>query len=207
VRQLLIDVSKKMHWNSFRFCIGPAPDRWLDIADEAGLLIQNEFFIWGCHRSWDTGELIAEFKGWMQDNWNHPSIALWDACNETTGPTLGDKIIPAVRNLDLSNRQWENGYNLPAGPDDPVEIHPYMAIGPSFKMTDLETMNGFDRPSGTHTTAHARILNEYGNLELNRDGSPAGQSRSVFERIVGANATPKQRFDIAAYLLAGETKF
>ena len=68
-------------------------------------------------------------------------------------------------------------------------------------------MNGFDRPSGTHTTAHARILNEYGNLELNRDGSPARQSRSVFERIVGANATPEQRFDIVAYLLAGETEF
>ena len=37
---------KRMHWNSFRFCIGPVPDMWFDIADEAGLLIQNEFFIW-----------------------------------------------------------------------------------------------------------------------------------------------------------------
>ena len=49
VRKLLIDLPKKMHWNSFRFCIGPVPDRWLDIADEAGLLIRNEFFIWGYH--------------------------------------------------------------------------------------------------------------------------------------------------------------
>ena len=35
-----------MNWNAFRFCIGPVPDNWLDIADEAGLLIQNEFFVW-----------------------------------------------------------------------------------------------------------------------------------------------------------------
>ena len=46
VRKLLVDIPKRMNWNSFRFCIGPVPDRWLDIADEAGLLIQNEFFMW-----------------------------------------------------------------------------------------------------------------------------------------------------------------
>jgi beta-galactosidase/beta-glucuronidase len=131
VRQLLIDIPKKMHWNSFRFCIGPVPDKWLDIADEARLLIQNEFFIWGYRRNWAPDELIAQFKGWMGDSWNHPSVALWDASNETTEATLGDKIIPAVRALDLSNRQWENSYNLPAGPDDPVENHPYIENGPN----------------------------------------------------------------------------
>ena len=43
-----------MHWNSFRFCIGPVPDTWLDIADEAGLLIQNEYFVW-TGRDWFKG--------------------------------------------------------------------------------------------------------------------------------------------------------
>ena len=37
----------------FRFCIGPVPDKWLEIADEAGLLIQNEFFVWGDRKQWD----------------------------------------------------------------------------------------------------------------------------------------------------------
>ena len=46
VRKLLGELPKKMHWNYFRFCIGPVPDRWLDICDEVGLLIQNEFFVW-----------------------------------------------------------------------------------------------------------------------------------------------------------------
>ena len=46
VRKLLVEIPKQMHWNSFRFCIGPVPDQWLEIADEAGLLIQNEYFVW-----------------------------------------------------------------------------------------------------------------------------------------------------------------
>jgi hypothetical protein len=36
VRKLLVDIPHRMHWNYFRFCIGPVPDRWLEICDEAG---------------------------------------------------------------------------------------------------------------------------------------------------------------------------
>jgi hypothetical protein len=207
VRQLLTDIPKKMHWNSFRFCIGPVPDKWLDIADEAGLLIQNEFFIWGYHKNWDTDELIRQYKGWMQDNWNHPSVAFWDAANETTEDTLGNTIIPAVRGLDLSNRQWENTYNLPAGPDDPVENHPYLLNSANFKMTDLETMNGFDRPNARHTSSHARIINEYDWLWLNRDGSPTLLTQATYERLLGANSTTEQRRDLSAYMWGGLTEF
>ena len=35
-----------MHWNSVRYCIGFPPEMWYDIADEEGLLIQDEFPIW-----------------------------------------------------------------------------------------------------------------------------------------------------------------
>ena len=124
VRKALVEIPHQMHWNSFRFCIGPVPDRWLEIADEAGLLIQNEYFVW-TGRDWhgpqnqvhfDTDEMIREYKEWMRDNWNHPSVVLWDANNETWDSSFGDKIIPAVRTLDLSNRPWENSYNPPAGP-------------------------------------------------------------------------------------------
>ena len=70
--------------------------------------------------------MIRQYKDWMRDNWNHPSVAVWDANNETKDDMFGDKIIPAVRALDLSNRPWENSYNPPAGPNDPVEDHPYL---------------------------------------------------------------------------------
>jgi len=41
-----------------RFCIGPVPDRWLEIADENGLLIQNEYMVW-TGNNW--GKFVADY--------------------------------------------------------------------------------------------------------------------------------------------------
>ncbi|HUY15401.1 MAG TPA: glycoside hydrolase family 2 TIM barrel-domain containing protein [Terriglobia bacterium] len=222
VRKLLVEIPKQMHWNSFRFCIGPVPDLWLDIADEAGLMIQNEFFVWTGHpswsteyngRQWDVDEMIRQYKEWIRDNWNHPSVAIWDANNETLDDIFAEKIIPAVRSLDLSGRPWENSYNGPQGPNDPVEDHPYLFIrnqsttGQPFKMTDLETMSGLSRNSVRPPQAHAMILNEYGWLWLNRDGSPTRLTTHIYENLLGAQATAEQRLALNAYLLAGLTEF
>lgn len=215
VRRLLVDLPKKMNWNSFRFTLGPAPRMWFDIADEAGLLVQNEFPIWQGHwDEWKQEELVTEFGEWMRDHWNHPSMAVWDASNETHAEFLRDKVLPAVRGLDLSNRPWDNGYTLPMGPDDPVEDHPYFFIGwwkPQYKpfaMTDLEKMVGAKTDwNAPHPTTHAVTINEYGWLWLNRDGSPTLLTDKVYEKLVGANATPAQRFEEYAYLLGGLTEF
>lgn len=217
VRKLLVEIPHEMHWNSFRFCIGPVPDRWLDIADEAGLLIQNEYFVW-TGNAWhgpenqvhfDSDQMIREYQEWMRDNWNHPSVAIWDANNETWDSAFGEKIIPAVRGLDLSNRPWENSYNPPQGPDDPVEDHPYefqaMADGGApFSMTTLESPGGMSpgAPSG-----HALILNEYGWLWLNRDGTPTELTKQLYPALLGTDATAQQRLALNAYLLAGITEY
>jgi len=42
----------------------------------------------------DTDEMIREYTEWMRDNWNHPSVVIWDANNETWDPAFGEKIIP-----------------------------------------------------------------------------------------------------------------
>ena len=217
VRKLLVEIPHEMHWNSFRFCIGPVPDRWLDIADEAGLLIQNEYFVWtgnAWHGSedqvhFDSDEMVQEYKEWLGDNWNHPSVAIWDANNETWDPAFGEKIIPAVRGLDLSNRPWENSYNPPVGPDDPVEDHPYefqtMADGGArFSMTTLENPGGM---SPGAPTGHALILNEYGWLWLNRDGTPTELTKNLYPTLLNKDATPQQRLALNAYLLAGITEY
>ncbi len=217
VRKLLVEIPREMHWNSFRFCIGPVPDRWLEIADEAGLLIQNEYFVWTGH-DWhgpenqvhfNTEQMIHEYKEWLRDNWNHPSVVIWDANNETWDPTFGEKIIPAVRDLDLSRRPWENSYNPPQGPDDPVEDHPYefqgMAGGGApFSMTTLESPGGM-APGAP--TGHALILNEYGWLWLNRDGTPTELTKNLYPALLGKNSTSEERLSLNAYLLAGLTEY
>lgn len=222
VRKALRDIPKQMHWNTFRFCIGPVPDKWLDIADEAGLLIQNEYFVWtggdwfnGDYRSTlDPNELITEYKEWMRDNWNHPSVVIWDADNETVNPEFGSKVIPAVRSLDLSNRPWENSYNPAVGADDPVEYHPYLfstlhekGDRPEFDMTQLEGWD--DAPfRASAPTGHAEILNEYGWLWLNRDGSTTKLTNDVYPKLLGPYPTSaEQRLKLDAYLLAGLTEF
>jgi hypothetical protein len=210
VRKLLIEIPKKLHWNAFRFCIGPVPDKWLEIADEAGLLIQNEFFVWTYRPQWDTQEMIRQYRDWMRDNWNHPSVAIWDADNETRADVLAD-IIRAVRPLDLSRRPWDNGYNLPSDPDDPVEDHPYLfsrvgAKDRAFDPRELEQMTGAKSTNSPHPTAHAAILNEYGWLWLNRDGTPTPLTRRVYDRIA-PGATKERLFELNAYYLGGLTEF
>lgn len=220
VRKLLTDLPKRLGWNCFRFCIGPVPDKWLDIADEAGLLIQYEYPIWTGPRSegkaeifkvYDEGQLIVEFSEWIRDNCNHPSVAIWDASNESWFPDLSTKIIPRVRTLDLSERPWENSYNPPAGPNDPVEQHPYLfepSSGNKIRidsMEDLEFRGGADRAG--LPTAHALILNEYGWLWVNRDGSPTTLTKKVWEKILPSNATPEDRLKEYAYLISGLTEY
>ena len=217
LKKFLVDIPKRMHWNAFRLCIGPVPQRWLDVADEAGLLLQYEYPVWDDreplrHSLWNEDEILTEYKEFVRDNWNHPSVVLWDASNETHWPYLGDKVIPVVRKMDLSNRAWENSYNGPQGPDDPYETHPYKFItyfsytwgdkSPIFHMSDLENGPGF-KPEWP---GHAAIINEYDWLWLHRDGHPTFLSQLVYDDIAGKNAPADRRFFLDAYLTAGLTE-
>ena len=214
-RKLLAGIPRQMHWNSFRLCIGPVPRHWLDIADEAGLLIQYEYPIWTgnelWHAAWDRRTLINEYQEFLRDNWNHPSIILWDAANETNSPLLRDQVIPWVRTMDKSNRAWEDGYTLPSGPDDPVEDHPYLFSAfmgsKTFSMAELEQRTGAKSTNSAHPTGHASFINEYGWLWLNRDGTPTKLTQKVYDTVAGPNATPAERFRWNAYLLAGLTEY
>ena len=214
VRRMFSELPRQMNWNSFRLCIGPVPDFWLDIADETGLLLQNEFFIWNGRTRFPpyrAGELLTQYSEWVRDNANHPSVAIWDASNETDAPVLRDVVIPQIRKLDLSNRPWDNGYAVPTGPDDPVEDHPYLFSrlysGRDFDMRELEQMTGAKTTNAGHPSAHATIINEYGWLWLKRDGTPTLLTERVYEKLLGKDAAPRQRQELYAYLLAGLTEF
>jgi len=215
VRKILVDVPRDMHWNCFRTTLGPPPDVWLDVADEAGLLVQLEFPIWVSsgpphrHKFWSEEELIAQFGEYLRDNWNHASVVLWDTSNETRWDFLGQTLIPAVRRLDLSDRPWENSYNLAQGPNDPYEDHPYKFGNPRFDMRSLERMKaepGKQR-GGLNPPDHAAIINEYDWLWLHRDGRPCLLSKGVFKHRLGPEAAPEECRALAAYLMGGLTEY
>lgn len=224
VKRLLVTIPHQLHWNSFRFTIGPVPERWLEIADENGLLIQNEYAVWTgspIYTSWrwpyDPDQMKSEYAEWMRDGWNHPSVVIWDATNESWAPDLTEKVLPAVRGLDLSNRAWENSYNEPGDVNDPLEDHTYFEEalqgvydvtggGRPFKIADLE---GYDGPPSNPFTksGHAKVINEYGWLWLNRDGSPTLLTSNIYPKLLGDRLnTTSNRRQLYARLLGGQTE-
>jgi beta-galactosidase len=221
VRKLLVSIPKKMHWNSFRSFAGALPDAWLDIADEAGMLIDYEYPIaYDLDKTLTKDLLIAEYSAWMRDSRNHASVAIWDACDECASPLLHDVVIPAVRPLDLSERPWEASWSGPVGPDDPVADHPYKFIAnvltetgrgefhvkSDFDPADLEFSYGGER-LGNPLTGHAMFINEYGWLWLNRDGSPTLLTQQLYPKLPYPVDTPEHRLETQAYLLAGLTEY
>jgi hypothetical protein len=203
---------KSMHWNALRYCIGFPPEFWYRIADEEGILIQDEFPIWGGGaKRWPaeltSNELIQEYTEWMQERWNHPCVVIWDAQNETSTAETG-KALQAVRGLDLSNRPWDNGYGQPQSPGDSFESHPYLFSNPNFKLSGVARVSGV--PQGNAIPNKAKnpiIINEYDWLWLNRDGSPTTLTSKVYEKLLGTNATPAQRWHLNARYNAAITEF
>ena len=217
VRQV-IRAFRSMHWNSARYCIGFPPEMWYRIADEEGLLIQDEFPVWGgtpAEKVPSFDSLVEQYTEWMQEHWNHPCVAIWDAQNETNSDVTG-KALSAVRKLDLSNRPWDNGYGKAQSSTDSFEAHPYLSQRREFRMSDLAHLSpkpgdpgGLQANALPNTGDNSIIINEYGWLWLNRDGTPCTlpvQSHS-YEHLLPPNATPEQYREAYARALAAKTEF
>jgi beta-galactosidase len=205
---------KDMHWNSLRYCIGFPPEAWYRIADEEGILIQDEYPLWFGGKGWSTwpkplksNQLAAEFSEWMRERWNHPSVVIWDASNETfsgeTGAAIGQ-----VRGLDPSRRPWDNSYMPPGNPGDVFEVHPYHFINSKFRLSGLATSNPVPQDGNQHNDGgNGVIINEYGWLWLNRDGTPTTLTTELYQNLLGRDATTSRRRHLYARLLAAETEF
>jgi hypothetical protein len=200
-----------MHWNSLRYCIGFPPEFWYRIADEEGILIQDEFPIWDMEQkpgAYDINELAQEYSEWMQERWNHPSVVIWDACNETRAVAKTAEAIQQVRALDFSNRPWDNGWAPSLVPGDVFESHPYHFIDANYKLANLAKDSGV--PTGNvlpNTAKNPVIINEYGWLWLNRDGTPTTLTRDLYQNLLGDDNTTSRRRQVYARYLAAETEF
>lgn len=222
---------KELKWNSIRYCIGFPPERWYEIADSLGLLIQDEFPIWkgGEVKSnpVTSDQLAAEYREWMRERWNHACVVIWDAENES----VSDKFAPAinkVRKLDLSDRPWENGWSRPAGDNDVIEAHPYRfypyyeALSRNKKpvIEDNNVLSLFYKPMIpdnswlTHSKAADKnekkypiIINEYGWIWLNRDGSPTTLTTVIYDSLFPEANTSGKRLELYAKLIAMKTEY
>lgn len=208
---------KQFHWNGLRYCIGLAPEEWYRIADEEGILIQNEFPVWYGGKGWNVWpeelkaeELAREYAEWMQEQWNHPCVVIWDASNETlshdgrTEEIAG--AIEKVRSLDLSNRPWDNSYSSIRSPGDVLELHPYHFYNAGFRLKDIADAD--INPGGDpDETRYMKIVNEYGWLWLNRDGTPTTLTKDLYKNLLGKDSTIERRRHFYAAYLAAETEF
>ena len=196
---------KDVYWNSFRFSISQPPEKWYQLADEMGFLVQDEYPIWKMFpdgSEFTTDGLVLEYTEWVQERWNHPCVVIWDANNETPA-TCTAQATHKVRGLDFSDRPWDNGWQAAERPGDTFEAHEYHYKDSLFRMAYLGRV-----PKGIHGNKEKNpvILNEYGWLWLNRDGSPTTLTRELYGAMCPGFSN-EQLLRVYAKLLAAETEF
>jgi hypothetical protein len=148
----------------------------------------------------------------MHERWNHPCVVIWDAQNESRTPETG-KAIQAVRQLDLSQRPWENGWAEPQSDTDCVESHPYLFIKEwsgraPFRLREMATTSGVPRLNEEQRKRDvAIIINEYAWLWLTREGDPTCLTEKIYASLLGEDSTIEQRRRTYARYLAALTEF
>lgn len=244
---------RDMDMNGVRFVFSPAPEMWYEIADEEGMMVFDEYAIWYAYqprvgsvatqaadpyKKWSiwpknlsAKRLVKEYTAWMQDRWNHASVIVWDAQNETWAEQTGEAI-KQVRRLDLSKRIWDNGWSAPADRGDMREAHPYFeSWTPGTEMTTVKekgrkpfTLADLAGAELVPSTLYAPfqsalkvkidwywkqplVINEYSYLWLNRDGSATELTKPYYDAVLGADATRDQRRELYARYLAAVTEY
>ena len=214
VKKLLVDYPKKLNWNMMRICVGIAPDFWYDIADENGLMFQNEWLYWQNH-GWDD-QIRKEYTDWVWTDGNHPSIAIWDAINENWDDYIGNTLIPELKKLDPT-RVWDAGYMTgdKMALDEMDEPHPYQGPMP---WTSIPLFEKNPYPLGNldykpeliqklNEAGTAQLVNEYGWVWLWRNGTPSKLTVDFYKYYLGPGSTPGQNRDFQSYWMQLETEW
>lgn len=210
---------KSLGWNAVRFSLGFPPELWYRVADEEGILIQDEFPIWQIvdfPKEIEVSTLATQYAEWMTERWNHPSVVIWDGSNETPYVSTTGFAIQAVRKFDLSNRPWDNGASgIPDDDFNPWECHPYfLTEKPTYTMQDLNDrlsrppapMNGLPFDIEPYVKGHPRFVNEFDWLWLNRDGSCVEATQSTYDRFLGQGHKVEDRYFMRAVQTASKTE-
>ena len=210
VKKMLIDIPKKLDWNAFIICVGIAPDFWYDLADEYGLLFQNEWFYWQNH-GWNE-QIKKEYTDWVWADGSHPSIAIWDAINENWDDYIGNTLIPELKKLDPT-RIWDAGFMTSTSMqnDDMDEPHPYEGVSFFTQPGEIYPLGNLNYKPGIikeiEESSSAQLVNEYGWVWLWRNGTPSKLTLEVYENYLGKNSTVAGKRNFQAYWLQLETEW
>lgn len=187
VKKLLIDIPKAHNFNFFRNHIGQLYNRWYDVADEHGMLLQNEWQFWTTTGSRE--QITKEFTRWLQDNWNHPSIVIWDALNECSDDVVQKEVVPAMKKLDPT-RPWESV--------DFVEQHPYIfSLGPVLNDRQFGFTKAMDDVENMMTPS---VVNEFLWWWLDKEWRPTILTQDVVQRWLGRNYTTEELIGHQSFL-------
>jgi beta-galactosidase len=212
VKKLLVYYPKQLNWNAMRICVGIVPDFWYDIADEYGLLLQNEWLYWQNH-GWDD-QIRKEYTDWVWSDGSHPSIAIWDAINENTDLFIGNTLIPELKKLDPT-RIWDAGYMREGimKTDEMDEPHPYQgrASANQVPVKDFYPLGNLDfKPEALKIIRAAgvpQLANEYGWIWLWRNGMPSKLTVNEYKYYLGPNSAPEHNRLFQAYYMQLETEW
>ena len=211
---------KEMNWNIVRFHVGSVPSMWYRIADEEGMIIQDEYAVWGLHlfrMGIPLETFVEEYVGWMEEHWNYASILIWDSQNESTQdvePRTG-WALNIVRTLDQSNRPWDNGWGNVQSDTDTKEKHPYIYIDAMFNpfggdLAEYPSLDIFNKtkPDSIFLSKEGNpvLINEYSWLWVRRDGKGTYLTKAGFAKYF-PNATANENFERYAYDSAAQTEY
>lgn len=177
-RKNIIQALKDRGANTLRFHLGTPPERFLDMCDKYGLLVQYEWhFFHGMTAS--AQSLQQQWKNWLDLAMRHPSVSIIHPYNETEGPELKtvwdvlDKLAPEYPSMVISER-------------DVLHIHKYWWS--LFENTGVYYDDASQFPM-------AIMVDEFGGNYLDGQGNLGGYKtlKESYLRFLGRNHTREMR--------------
>jgi len=160
---------KEYNYNFIRSHIGHMPQRWYDIADEVGIMIQDEWIYF--HDSDPQGaereEAKTEWRRWIRANYNHPSIIIWDEENE--GGVQLKELVAELKAFDPT-RPWAS---------DMSAVH-------SYEYAEQKGVNSFSNPPHNKP----KTILESCRFWLGQQGEPDVKAVKKIDQWFGKEAEP-----------------
>lgn len=174
----IIQRTKDLGGNYLRFHLGLPPERFLDLCDRYGLIVQYEWsFFHGMPASKES--LLLQYKSWLDLAMRHPSVSLIHPYNETGGDELKtawaalDALIPSYPTLVLEDR-------------DVLHVHKYW-------WSLFENLGLYY--DDAKQFSKAVMSDEFGGNYLDENGDMGGYTtvKETYLRFLGRQYTAEQR--------------